>query len=153
MATQPHARRPPDIDRLRADLIGCRLPAATVRIEPYEAWLGRWAMCAPPVADGPLDPLWILVIALRGVGIAAMIDLGRPGPHDAVLFGGLDIEQHVPLRVGVDYQVDGSVTAVDRHTGRRIGLFDQVDFTVDILSEGGVLHGRAGNTFLFRRAT
>jgi hypothetical protein len=145
---------PPDIDRLRAGLVGHRLPGGTVRIEPYEAWLGHEAMCAPHLPDGMLDPLWILVVALRGigVGIAGVIELGELGPDDGVLFGELDIEQRVPLRTGVEYRVSGAITGVDRHIGKRAGLLDQVDFTVDVYGEDGELHARARNSFLFRRA-
>jgi hypothetical protein len=144
----------PDVDDLRAALVGHQFPGATVSIDPYEAWLGHEAMCVPHRADGVLDPLWILVVGLRGmgVGIGGVIELGHLGPGDGVLFGGLGLEQHVPLRVGVAYRVSGAITGVERHTGKRAGVFDQVTFALDICDEIGALHARASNSFLFRRA-
>jgi hypothetical protein len=145
---------PPDVDDLRVALVGHRFPGATVRIEPYEAWLGHEAMNVPHRNDGVLDPLWILVVGLRGMGtgIAGVIQLGRPGPGGSVLFGGLEIEQHVPLRAGADYRVTGAITGVERHTGKRAGMFDQVDFTLDIRDQAGARQARVSNSFLFRRA-
>ena len=144
----------PDVDELRAVLVGHRFPGATVRIEEYEAWLGHDAMCVPHRDDGRLDPLWILVVGLRGlgIGIGGVIELGRPGPADSVLFGGLELEQEVPLRTGVDYRVSGAITGVERHVGQRAGVFDQITFTLDIRAGTGGLAARATNRFLFRRA-
>jgi hypothetical protein len=145
---------PPDVNDLRAALVGYKFPGITVRIEPYEAWLGHEAMCVPHRDDGLLDPLWILVIGLRGlgIGIGGVIELGQPGPDDGVLFGGLGLEQHVPLRAGADYRVTGAVTGVERHTGKRAGVFDRVTFALDIGDGTGAIHARATNSFLFRRA-
>lgn len=145
---------PPDVDDLRAALVGYRFPGATVRIDPYEAWLGHDAMCVPHHDGGLLDPLWILVVGLRGmgIGIGGVIELGRAGPDDSVLFGGLELEQDVPLRASADYRVSGAITGVERHAGKRAGVFDQVTFTLDIRAETGMLAARATNSFLFRRA-
>jgi hypothetical protein len=152
--TDPPPGGPPDVDDLRTALVGHRFPGAAVCIEPYEAWLGHDAMAVPQHDDGLLDPLWILVVGLRGmgIGISGVIELGRPGPGDSVLFGGLELEQLVPLEAGVRYQVSGAITGVDRHTGKRAGVLDQVTFTLSIHEETGMLAASATNSFLFRRA-
>ncbi|HVT70763.1 MAG TPA: hypothetical protein VHF26_23650 [Trebonia sp.] len=145
----------PDVGALRAALVGRQLPGGTVRVEPYEAWLGHEAMgAAAPRTDGLLDPLWILVVALRGMGtgISGVIELGRLGPGDSVLFGGLELEQEAPLRTGSDYRVRGEITGVERHQGRRAGVFDEVTFALEISDCAGTRQARAVNRFLFRRA-
>jgi hypothetical protein len=142
------------VEALRAELVGHRFPGGTVRVEPQEAWLGHQAMCVPSRDDGQLDPLWILVVGLRGMGagISGVIELGRLSPADSVLFGGLELEQDIPLRTGVTYRVEGEITGVERHHGRRAGTFDQVTFALEIRDEAGVRQARAINRFLFRRA-
>jgi hypothetical protein len=145
---------PPDIEALQARLAGYQFPGGTVRVQPHEAWLGHDAMAVPPAQAGTLDPLWILVVGLRGmgVGIAKLADLAGAGPKDTMLFGELGLEQHAVLRTGVDYQVSGTIVAVSRHHGRRAGLFDQLDFHLKISGPDGAAHAEVSSSFLFRRA-
>lgn len=145
---------PPEIETLRDRLTGHRFPGGTVCVQPYEAWLGHDAMCAPPARDGVLDPLWILIVGLRGmgIGIAGLAELADAGPDDTVLFGELGIEQHTVLRTGVEYRVSGAIAAVSRHSGRRSGLFDRVDFVLEVHGADGAVHARVSSSFLFQRA-
>jgi hypothetical protein len=145
---------PPEIETLQGRLTGYRFPGGTVRIQAHEAWLGHDAMAAPQAPAGTLDPLWILVIGLRGmgVGIAELAELAAAGPDDTMLFGELGLEQHTILRTGADYRVSGSIAAVTRHHGRRAGLFDQLDFHLDISGADGAAHAEVSSSFLFRRA-
>ncbi|WP_214103364.1 hypothetical protein [Acrocarpospora catenulata] len=135
-------------------LVGYRLPGGRVRIEPHEAWLGHEAMRADP-DDGVLDPTWILVAGLRGMGttIAELIGLADARVEDGVLFGEVALSQIVPLRPATEYTVAGEVTGLDRRTGRRSGVFDVLTFRLDLHEPAGTVAASATSSFvLVRRA-
>lgn len=147
----------PAIDELRDRLVGHRFPGGTVTVEPYEAWLGHDAMRSPSAGSGTLDPpaldpLWILVVGLRGMGtdIAGVIELAGAGPGDGVLFGELGLRQDAPLRPGVEYGVRGGIVDVTRREGRRAGVFDTLTFELD-LDDAGSTVAAVSSSFLFPR--
>lgn len=142
----------PAIDELRGRLVGHRFPGGTVTVEPYEAWLGHDAMRSPSLGTHTLDPLWILVVGLRGMGtdIAGVIELAGAGPDDGVLFGELGLRQDAPLRPGVQYDVQGGIVDVVRREGRRAGVFDTLAFELE-LYEAGTTVAAVSSSFLFPR--
>lgn len=147
----PHAV--PDIEALRGRLVGHRFPGGTVVVEPYEAWLGHDAMRSPAVDRQHLDPLWVLVVGLRGMGtdIAGLIELAGAAPEDGVLFGELGLRQDAVLRPGVEYDVQGGIVDVTRRRGRRAGAFDTVSFRLELRADGEPV-AAVSSSFLFPRA-
>ena len=85
-------------------------------------------MQAPPLPAGVLHPAWIVLGALRGMGITLdeLIELAGATPDDGVVFGETDYEQHDLLRSDTPYAVRGAVTSVTRREGKRAGAFDVV---------------------------
>jgi acyl dehydratase len=144
----------PDIEALRTKLVGHRFPGGTVTVAPHEAWLGHDAMCSPNRGSATLDPLWILVAGLRGMGldVAGVIDLAGATTEDGVLFGELGLRQDVPLQAGVEYAVSGAIVEVTRRTGRRAGAFDMVAFELQ-LHAGETPVASVTSAFLFPRPT
>jgi hypothetical protein len=145
----------PDIDDLSARLTGFRLPGGEVRVPPHEAWLGHEAMGVTPPDGGVLDPLWILVVGLRGmgIGIGGIIDLAEGDPAAGVLFGELGLVQREVLRTDTTYRVSGRITSVVRRTGRRAGTFDQVSFVLELhAGDEPTAHATVTSDFLFMRA-
>lgn len=142
----------PPLADLRDRLVGHRFPGGTVTVEPYEAWLGHNAMRSPSAGSDLLDPLWILVVGLRGMGtdIAGVIELAAAGPEDGVLFGELGLRQDTPLRPGVEYRVQGGIVDVSRREGRRAGVFDTLAFELE-LSQAGIPVAAVSSSFLFPR--
>jgi hypothetical protein len=142
----------PVLEALRERLVGHRFPGGTVTVEPYEAWLGHDAMRSPSAGTDTLDPLWILVVGLRGMGtdIAGVIELAGATPEDGVLFGELGLRQEVPLRPGVEYGVRGGIVDVTRREGRRAGVFDTLTFELE-LDEAGSTVAAVSSSFLFPR--
>lgn len=148
------ASGPPDLAWLRERVIGHRLPGGSFEIADYERWLGHDAMLAPPLPDGLLHPVWILLGALRGMGVDTdeLVGLAEAKPEDGVLFGETTLEQHVPLRSGVRYTVTGEVTDLTRRTGRRAGTMDLFTFELSIHDPDGALAAVSGQTFIIMRS-
>jgi hypothetical protein len=125
----------PDIADLQARLVGHAFPGGTFVVEGYERWLSHDAMQAPPLPDGVLHPAWIVLGALRGMGVTIeeLIALAGATPEDGVVFGETDLEQHAPLVGDRPYAVRGGVTGVTRREGRRVGAFDvlQIELTIE----------------------
>jgi hypothetical protein len=147
----------PALDDLRERLVGHRFPGGMVTLEPYEAWLGHDAMRSPTTDPGTdvLDPLWILVVGLRGMGtdIAGVIALAGSRPADGVLFGELELRQHAPLHSGVEYAVTGGIDDVTRREGRRAGVFDTVVFALELSTAGEPVAGLTSSFLFPRRAS
>src|SRR5690606_13194905 len=95
------AEAPPDLARLQKKVVGHQLPGGSFEIAEYERWLGHDAMLAPPLPPGLLHPVWIMLGALRGMGVSIeeLVGLAEAAPTDGVLFGETTLEQHHPLQV------------------------------------------------------
>lgn len=142
---------PPDLVDLQERLVGHTFPGGSVTFAPYEAWLGHDAMRSPNAGGAVLDPLWIFVAALRGMGIdiAALVELAGATP-DGALLGELGLRQDAPLRAGVEYGVTGGIVDLTRRTGRRAGVFDTLTVELE-LTDGGRPVAGVTSSFLFPR--
>ncbi|MDV7353666.1 hypothetical protein R4282_11670 [Rhodococcus oxybenzonivorans] len=143
-----------DVDEdLRARLVGYRFPEGTCTIPAHESWLGHQAMRAPDGAVEELNPLWPLIIGMRGMGVS-IADLGKlveMGPQDSVMFGELEIEQVAPLTIDIKYTVDGIITDITRHHGRTAGTFDIVTFVLTLTDPCRETVATVTNSFVFIR--
>jgi hypothetical protein len=124
-------------DELRSRVVGTQLPGGTFSVAEYERWLSHDAMQSPPLPDGLLHPVWVLLGGLRGMGmtleeLTAIADAGQ-----GTLFGETEIEQLQPLRTGVVYSVRGAITDLKRRESQRLGLMDLMTFRIEILDPAG----------------
>jgi hypothetical protein len=144
----------PDLEELRARVVGVRLPGGSFQVPEYERWLSHDAMLAPPLPDGVLHPVWILLGVLRGMGtsIEDLVGLVDADPEDGVLFGETTLDQHTPLRAGVAYAVTGRVTDVQRRTGRRAGTMDLLTFELTVHEPAGTVAAVSVQTFIILRS-
>lgn len=135
-------------------MIGHQLPGGSFTIAEYERWLGHDAMLAPPLPPGLLHPVWILLGALRGMGVSSeeLVGLVEASPEDGVLFGETTLDQHTPLRAGVSYAVTGEITGLTRRTGRRAGTMDLLTFALSVLDPDGTLAAVSTQTFIVMRS-
>jgi hypothetical protein len=143
----------PSIADLQERLVGHALPGGTFVVEDYERWLSHDALQAPPLPEGVLHPAWIVLGALRGMGISLddLIELAGATPEDGVVFGETDYEQHAPLRSDTEYTVRGAVTSVTRREGRRAGAFDVLVIELNIEQADGALAAVSRQSFIFFR--
>ncbi|MBO9577909.1 MAG: hypothetical protein J7480_03960 [Microbacteriaceae bacterium] len=143
----------PDIDALRERAVGHRFPGGVFRVAEYERWLSHDAMHSPPIAGRILHPVWILLGALRGMGVTIdeLTALAEAGAHDGTVFGETVMEQHAPLQAEVEYVVRGGVTDLVRRTGKRAGLMDLMTFRLELVDPGGEVAAVSEQTFVFPR--
>jgi hypothetical protein len=128
------ASRSESFEEMHARIVGLTFPGGVFRVEQHERWLSHEAMKSPQLPVPDLHPVWILLGALRGMGLTTveLVGLAGAGPQDGVLFGETELEQLAPLRTDVDYRVTGGVIALDRRQGRRSGTFDVMTFRLEI---------------------
>jgi hypothetical protein len=140
-------------DELRARVVGARFPGGTFRVEDYERWLSHDAMHAPPLPAGLLHPVWILLGALRGMGLSTdeLTALADADSRDGTLFGETEFEQHRVLRAGVEYAVRGEVSDLVRREGTRAGRIDLMTFRLEIVETTGEVAAVSTQTFVFPR--
>src|SRR5690349_1649749 len=91
-----------DVETLREALDGRDLPGAQLTVEAYQSAIADHALLAPAEDSDHAHPFWLIVLALRGMGITVdeLCALAGQRPQDTLLYGTCRIEQHHPLRVG-----------------------------------------------------
>jgi hypothetical protein len=143
----------PSIADLERRLVGHAFPGGPLVVEDYERWLSHDAMQAPPLPAGVLHPAWIVMGALRGMGVTLeeLIELAGATPEGGVVFGETDYEQHAPLRSDSPYTVRGGVASVTRREGRRAGTFDVLVIELTIEDGDGAPVAVSRQSFIFFR--
>ena len=142
-----------DFAELRARVEGYRLPGGGFRVTPHERFLSHDAMGAPGIPDPVLHPVWILLGALRGMGLTIedLVGVAEATPQDGVLFGSTELKQLSPLRAGVDYVVEGEIKELSRHHGKRAGTMDRLVFEMRIASQEGLCAVNEQTFLIMRR--
>jgi hypothetical protein len=140
-----------ELDKLHA-LAGHRFPGGSFVIAPYEDWLLRDAVLAPPAGDDLAHPLWAFVAPQRSMGITVdeVFTLCGSSAAAGPVLGESSIRVHEPLRVATPYAVTGGIVDAARKDGRS-GTFDVVRFTVTA-ERDGVPACSLTNAFVFPRA-
>ena len=143
-----------DVDELRS-VTGYEFPGGEVTVEPYEHWLACDAVLAEPTRSGPANPMYVYYAALAGMGISLdeLFALVGATADDGVMFGEAGIEVHEPLVVGATYRVSGTITDIERKSGRRAGVFDIVSFALELHDDAGRHVGTSTNSFVFPRGS
>ena len=143
----------PSIADLEQRLVGHAFPGGTFVVEDYERWLSHDAMQAPALPDGVLHPAWIVLGALRGMGITLddFIELAGATPDDGVVFGETDYEQHALLRSDTEYTVRGGIASVTRREGKRAGAFDVIVIELTVEDPAGAAVAVSRQSFIFFR--
>jgi len=143
----------PDIDELREKVVGHPFPGGTFSVPEYERWLSHDAMHSPTIAMPTLHPVWILLGALRGMGmtIDELTALVGAGAEDGTVFGETVMEQHQPLQADVEYRVRGAIVDLVRREGRRAGLMDLMTFRLELVDPDDQVAAISEQTFVFPR--
>jgi hypothetical protein len=145
-----------ELDALRMALDGRELPGAELTVEAHESALADHAMLAPAEGTDHAHPLWLLVLALRGMGITVdeLCLLAEKRPQDTLLFGNCTIAQHRPVRVGHRLRIRASVGPVVRKESRGGGVLDFVTVRVEVHDLSAPSNGPVGAVtegFIFKR--
>ena len=142
-----------DFAALQRRLTGLPLPGGTFTVAEHERWLAHDAMKSPRLADGQLHPVWIVLGALRGLGmtIEELVGLAGAASADGALFGETTLEQLTPLRADLMYAVSGVVTGITRRTGRRAGVMDLMTIELTLTEPDGTPAAVSLQTFILMR--
>jgi hypothetical protein len=146
-----------ELDALRAQLDGRELPGDELTVEGYESALADHALLAPPAADDPdgaAHPLWMLILAMRGMGVSVdeLCALAGKREQDTLLFGNCTLSVTTPVLPGGRYRMSASAGPVNRKESRGGGLLDFVPVRVEIREAGsGAEIGTVVNDFIFKR--
>lgn len=114
------------------------MPDGTLRIQGFEDWLLRDAIGAETDAELP-HGAWTIVGGFRGMGagLDGLFEQLGAGVADGVMFGGCRIEQLRPLLRDRDYVVRCTVVGSQRRHGRRVPVFDVVEYVTEIADDDG----------------
>jgi len=140
----------PDLESLRATLVGMPLPGGSFEVPPYRAWISHAAMNSPTIQAGTLHPVWILLGSLQGMGVPMdyFAHLVAADPSTAVL-GEITVEQYRALEDSRAYSVVGRISNIERRTGRR-GILDFLDFQLEVFDAEERV-ASSTQTFIFPR--
>lgn len=143
-----------DIDTLREELVGRELPAGTLRVPAYEAWLSADVLGSPPLPPGVLHPMYLWYATMRGVGytIDELFALVGSTAADGPMLGETDIRPLRPLQVDEELRVRARVLDLVRKEGRS-GTFDLLRLEVEVRDADDAPVGTVVNTLVFPRRT
>lgn len=113
-----------------------RMRDGSLRIQAFEDWLLRDALGAPTTGSRP-HGAWTVVGAFRGMGegLDGLFRMLAAATDDGVMFGECRIEQIRPLEHEREYVVRCEVLGATRRTGRRVPVFDVVDYVTEIVDQ------------------
>lgn len=134
-------------------LVGTRFPGGTVTIEPYQHWLTCDVVESPQPPDDVAHPLYVYLTAMDGMGLSIeeFFGLCFSKSADGPMFGECGTRVNRPLRVGATYEVRGGIVDVQRKEGKRAGVFDIVEFELELVDSADSVAAVCRNSFVFPR--
>lgn len=116
-------------------LVGRRFPGGTYTAEPYVNWLTCDCVLAPELANaGSAHPLLVYMATQAGIGLSLeeLFELFKGKSEDGPMLGEWGMEVYSPLQIGASYTVSGGITGVQRKTGKKTGVFDIIQFELQL---------------------
>ncbi|WP_051062244.1 hypothetical protein [Ilumatobacter nonamiensis] len=139
-------------DELHA-LVGQRFPGGTRTIEHWENWLLTDCTGFEQLPDGLVHPIALFHVPIQGAGtsIAELFEISGAQGAGSVGLDGYDWEYFTPMREGVEYRVEGSITEVERMVSDSGAIADRFVYSIDLTDPDGVLTARITNHWRIRR--
>ena len=135
-------------------LVGHRFPGGVRTIEHWENWLLSDCTGGAQLGDDLVHPIALFHVPIQGAGtsIAELFELCGAQGAGSVGLDGYDWEYFAPLREGVEYRVDGSVTEVERTVSEQTGrIADRFVYAIEMTDPDGTLTARITNHWRIRR--
>jgi len=141
-----------EVDALEA-IVGTEFPLGTFTIEEHEHWLCADAVLSPALPAGIAHPMYGYYAAVTGMGksLDEIFADADATADDGPMFGEAGLEFHKPLRVGATYSVTGRYTSAVRKSGKRAGVFDIVEFQLEVADEAAEVAVVSTNSFVYPR--
>jgi hypothetical protein len=139
-----------DFEALQARVVGYQLPGGVFTVADYERFLSHDAMKSPKLPAGVLHPTWVLLGALRGMGMTMeeVSEVAGATEDDVVMFGQSTIDQLVPLRSEISYTVAGEIRSLTQKQGKRGGTMHSYEVELTISTADGQRCAVSSQTFL-----
>ncbi len=132
--------------------LGYGFPGGTYTIAHWENWLLTDCTTAEPLPNNLAHPVALFHVPILGAGtsITELFEVcGAEGPGSVGL-DGYDWEYMRPLRVGVEYRMEGGIVRWEQLVDERGNPYDSMSFSIDMFDAEG-LAARITNTWRFRR--
>jgi hypothetical protein len=116
-------------------LVGTKFPGGSFTPESYFNWLTCDAVLAPELINADsAHPLMVYLATQAGIGLSLieLFDLFLGKSEDGPMLGEWGMTVHGPVHVGTKYDVSGMVVAVHRKTGKKTGVFDIIQFELQL---------------------
>ncbi len=141
----------PDEDDL-ARFIGTELPGGQFTFEPWWVHLVNDCAQAPP-EDGAASPVFVFLAGTAAMGVTweQLWAMFGATEADGPMAGETSTNIHRPPQVGTTYTVRGRITDARRKRGARTGVFDVVEYRLDLHEPGGEPAASSTNSILFPR--
>ncbi|MXP24244.1 hypothetical protein GIY30_23250 [Gordonia sp. HNM0687] len=132
--------------------VGTPFPGGEVRLERWWVHLALDSVGAHP-DDGPGHPALVFLIATGSMGWSwsDLFDLFSASEDDGPMAGETATTVHQPLRIGPTYRVAGEIISARRKEGRSVGVFDIVEYRLDILGDDDTVQASTTNSIIFPR--
>jgi hypothetical protein len=143
------------IEDLQSALDGRMLPGGSLHIARHESAIADHALRSPDRDDDIAHPSWLVIAALRGMGISIteLCGLAAMGPADTLLFGEVAVSHDRPLQVGRTYRTTARIDRIERHLTRHGRVLDSLGVTVRVADRDQRDHGTVTSTYLFMRGS
>lgn len=135
-------------------LVGRRFPGGTRTIAHWENWLLTDCTGFDQLPGGLVHPIALFHVPIQGAGtsIAELFEISGAQGAGSVGLDGYDWEYLAPMREGVEYRVEGSVTEVERTVSADTGrIADRFVYSIELTDPEGVLTARITNHWRIRR--
>ena len=112
--------------------LGYRFPGGTYMIAHWENWLLTDCTTAEPLPDDLAHPVALFHVQILGAGtsITELFEVcGAEGPG-SVGIDGYDWEYLRPLRVGVEYRMEGGIVRWEQLVDERGNPYDSMSFSI-----------------------
>lgn len=116
-------------------IVGTRFPGGGFTPEPYFNWLTCDCVMAPElVGAGAAHPLMVYLATQAGMGLTLeeLFALCKGSSEDGPMLGEWGMEVHAPVHLGRGYAVSGGITGAHRKSGKKTGVFDIVEFELEL---------------------
>ncbi|GAB3289293.1 hypothetical protein [Parasphingorhabdus pacifica] len=135
-----------------SELVGTEFPGGTFTFEPW--WVRLVNDCAlSPTTDGAGNPVFVFLAGTAAMGLSwkELWALFGARESDGPMAGETDTTVQDPLLVGATYAVSGRIVSAQRKRGARTGVFDLVEYRLDLHDRGGRLAAWCTSSMIFPR--
>ena len=135
-----------------ARLVGTELPGGEFTFEPWWVRLVNDCALAAP-EDGAGSPVFVFLAGTAAMGMSweQLWAMFGATESDGPMAGETSTEIHVPLHVGGTYRVRGRIESARRKRGSRTGVFDLVEYRLDLHEDSGALAASCTSSIIFPR--